>query len=598
MNKPVFNAFWYGPSLPPMHWACLDSFIRQGHTLRVFGYQALDLPDGVVLEDANQVVPESQLFEFEDSFSAFSNIFRYKLLLEQGGWWVDTDVYCHSSSIPDCDYAWAWQDEDSINGAILKFPAGDPTLAGLLKAAEAIGNRIEVWGEMGPQLLTEHLADGTFSGHYGTTRDFYAIHWLETHMFWQPGALDELQERTRNAPFIHLWGSCFKAFGIDPRERPPSGSFLHHIYGEAGVLDQLPDAEPAAQASVQASIGRHLARPWVKKRALRVLGYEVPAFREPGPDADQAESPADVAVVIPCYNMAWCVGRAVHSCFEQTIQPREVIVVDDGSTDESKSVIENLCRSHDRLRCIHLDHNVGHLGALKAGIAASTSRWTALLDADDELVSDSLERRVDAAVAYQSANGEWPELVYGDLYWEKIGPRRIDHFKRISGRDRKHLLKELCLCQTSTMMLGARAIHSFPDITNPYNTDDELVLAIAERHPILHCGGSVTITHEHDSPTRMSNSALRRLKGIKQLVRDHRGDILNEHGAGRLALWYLRVLRVAIEWHMESTRPEPAGEPAPSARPWWPRTAYHGMLLRLHSGLGRFLEKHFEYLYF
>lgn len=274
MSNQVFNTFWYGPDLPPMHWACLDSFVKKGHTLRVFAYQDLALPDGAILEDANRVVDEKELFEFEESFSAFSNIFRYTLLLEQGGWWVDTDVYCCTMEIPDCRYAWAWQDEDNINGAILKFPAGDPALASILDEALAIGPDIEVWGEMGPQLLTRHLAGREFPGFFGDTRAFYSIHWLETHMFWMPAALRPVLSRTADSPFIHLWASCFKAFGIDPHLTPPRGSFLHEIYQQADIMDQMPPLDEETDTSTRLAIAEHLAKPWVGKRAQRVLGYE------------------------------------------------------------------------------------------------------------------------------------------------------------------------------------------------------------------------------------------------------------------------------------------------------------------------------------
>src|SRR4051812_37214979 len=113
MKHETFNTFWHGRELSPLHWACLKSFPDRGHRLRVFAYGAVDLPPGVEQEDARQVMPESELFEFSESFSAFSNVFRYKLLLEQGGWWTDTDVFCQSEEIPDCTHAWAPEDEST-----------------------------------------------------------------------------------------------------------------------------------------------------------------------------------------------------------------------------------------------------------------------------------------------------------------------------------------------------------------------------------------------------------------------------------------------------------------------------------------------------
>ena len=134
-GRELFNTFWHGADLSPWHWACLGSFIRRGHRVRLFSYRPLALPPGVEPADASTIIPEGELFAFQDSFSAFSNVFRYQLLLQEGGWWIDTDVYCLIETVPACRYAWARESAEFINGAILKFPAGDPVLARLLAAA-------------------------------------------------------------------------------------------------------------------------------------------------------------------------------------------------------------------------------------------------------------------------------------------------------------------------------------------------------------------------------------------------------------------------------------------------------------------------------
>src|SRR5438552_2701971 len=101
-------------------------------------------------------------------------------------------------------------------------------------------------------------------------------------------------------------------------------------------------------------------------------------------------------------------------------------------------------------------------------------------------------------------------------------------------------------------MLGRSAIREFPDMSNAYNTDDEIVLSVGKRFPVLHARAPVALAHWHDSPTRMTNSARLRLRGVRQLVRNHRAEILHEHGLGRLMLWWLRVLRVVLQWQNES----------------------------------------------
>ncbi|MDO5628116.1 MAG: glycosyltransferase family A protein, partial [Mobilicoccus sp.] len=86
-----------------------------------------------------------------------------------------------------------------------------------------------------------------------------------------------------------------------------------------------------------------------------------------------------VAVVIPCYNYAQFVGAAIESALAQTVAYTQIIVVNDGSTDESLQVIE---RYADRIEIISQE-NAGLLGACLTGIAAVRCEYVHVLDADD-----------------------------------------------------------------------------------------------------------------------------------------------------------------------------------------------------------------------
>jgi hypothetical protein len=128
------------------------------------------------------------------------------------------------------------------------------------------------------------------------------------------------------------------------------------------------------------------------------------------------------------------------------------------------------------------------------------------------------------------------------------------------------------------------------------------VLAVARHHPIVHAGVPVTVTHAHASATRMSNSSRRRLQGIAQLVRDHRRDILREHGRLRLLLWRLRVLRVFLEWQQDRAgdllRRRAASRRAADALVRAAARCHGRVAARLHGWLTSFLEKRFEQVYF
>lgn len=98
-----------------------------------------------------------------------------------------------------------------------------------------------------------------------------------------------------------------------------------------------------------------------------------------------------VSVIIPCYNGARWVGEAIESVLAQTYRELEIIVVDDGSTDESAEVIK-LFRD-GRIRYIHQE-NRGLSAARNTGIAAAEGAYISFLDADDIYFPDKTRRQV------------------------------------------------------------------------------------------------------------------------------------------------------------------------------------------------------------
>ncbi|MGH9824062.1 MAG: glycosyltransferase, partial [Blastocatellia bacterium] len=96
MNALV-QGLWVGSHLSKMERLSIQSFIDNGHPYHLYTYGRVDnIPGGANVLDGNEILDESGIFQYEQhrSYSAFSNVFRYKLLLERGGWWVDTDMVC------------------------------------------------------------------------------------------------------------------------------------------------------------------------------------------------------------------------------------------------------------------------------------------------------------------------------------------------------------------------------------------------------------------------------------------------------------------------------------------------------------------------
>ncbi|MBL0169356.1 MAG: glycosyltransferase family 2 protein [Gemmatimonadaceae bacterium] len=104
-----------------------------------------------------------------------------------------------------------------------------------------------------------------------------------------------------------------------------------------------------------------------------------------------------ISVVIPTYNGAATLARTIATVHAQSRLPSEIIVVDDGSKDDSALIAERLgCR-------VIRQQNRGLCGARNAGIAAATTPWIALLDHDDVWATTKLEHQWGAHQAFPSA---------------------------------------------------------------------------------------------------------------------------------------------------------------------------------------------------
>lgn len=102
-------------------------------------------------------------------------------------------------------------------------------------------------------------------------------------------------------------------------------------------------------------------------------------------------NPPLVSVVMPAYNVDWCIGKAIDSVLAQTHPTVELIVVDDGSTDSTARVLQNY---GDRIRVLH-QPNSGQSSARNAGIRAADGKYIAFLDADDWWLPEKLQRQVE-----------------------------------------------------------------------------------------------------------------------------------------------------------------------------------------------------------
>lgn len=123
----------------------------------------------------------------------------------------------------------------------------------------------------------------------------------------------------------------------------------------------------------------------------------------------------NISVVIPTYNRANLIAKAVQSVLEQTIQPLEIIIVDDHSTDNTKEVIESF--QSDKIKYVVNSRKKGANGARNTGILLAQGEYIAFQDSDDIWLPTKLEEQLNFAQKHPESDMNFCSL-------------RIDNFNR------------------------------------------------------------------------------------------------------------------------------------------------------------------------
>jgi glycosyltransferase involved in cell wall biosynthesis len=142
----------------------------------------------------------------------------------------------------------------------------------------------------------------------------------------------------------------------------------------------------------------------------------------PGSTGRSAIEPL-ITIAITCYNAEDTIQRAVESASAQTWTAREIVIVDDGSTDRSATLLEELERTHDEIRVIRHASNHGVSRARNTLLAHARGTFIAFFDDDDESVPDRLERQYRRLSDYESTHAAATVLCYANRDVVRAGER-------------------------------------------------------------------------------------------------------------------------------------------------------------------------------
>jgi mannosyltransferase OCH1-like enzyme len=216
-NRTV-QGLWIGSELSAMERMSINSFLINGHDYHLYVYDDVKrVPKGAVIKDGNEILPASRIFLYKDyaSYSGFSNFFRYKLLLDKGGWWADTDLICLKPFAFQEEHVFASEsihDEVLITSGVIKAPAGSRAMQYAWQVCQTKNPQQLVWGETGPQLMAETVRKFSLEACVKQCGIFCPLSVLDWHRVREPDG-DLMLADTTHA--IHLWNEAWRRTGHD-----------------------------------------------------------------------------------------------------------------------------------------------------------------------------------------------------------------------------------------------------------------------------------------------------------------------------------------------------------------------------------------------
>ena len=216
---------WIGPRLSALERLSLRSFLAHGHPVRLFTYGDVEgIPEGVDHHDGREILPAGSVFTYAEgfgkgSYAAFSNLFRYKLLLDHGGIWSDTDVVCLKPfEFPEYAIAVEHNPPEVAGGqpsvrftnCVLKVPRNSRIMLECYAVADAADKSALRWGDIGPRLLTERVQRHRLERFAMPAAAVCPLDWWNLQAV-VTAPLPPLP----NSYAVHMWNEMWRASGLD-----------------------------------------------------------------------------------------------------------------------------------------------------------------------------------------------------------------------------------------------------------------------------------------------------------------------------------------------------------------------------------------------
>jgi len=375
---------------------CISSFLQNGHPFHLYVYQDTEgIPPGTIVMNGEEILPASALFTYREhsTYAGFANFFRYKLLLEKGGWFVDLDTICLRPFQFAAEYVFssersAGQPGVTVNLAAIKAPPGSPILQWAWDTCQSFDPQQLSWGQAGPLLLTRGVEEHKLTQYIQSPEVFCSLDhtkWnrvIERGMPWRPGF---------EAFAVHLWNERWRRAGQDKDAQYDPGCFYERLKRQY--------LESEAKDSAVYDELLPLARRYFEQLQIRF-------------DAGQSEP--ELTVVMLSHGRVDRTRHAIQCLFEHVTIPFHLLLVDNASDGATRKALQELKAAHPGIELILLDENLGCAAGRMFALDHVRTDFVMLLDNDVSVLPGAVEHLLRALKDHPEAVASTGRVVLAD----------------------------------------------------------------------------------------------------------------------------------------------------------------------------------------
>jgi hypothetical protein len=229
----TIQSLWIGGPLSEMEKLSIRSFLKNGHPFHLYAYDDIEVPKGAILCDANEIIPKDHSFLVRGGYSSFSDFFRWKLILDRGGWWADTDTVCLKPFDFRDEYVFVGGlgkpgTADCVSSGMFKAPEGSKIMQWGWSQCQSINPETMSWGQAGPPLFTEAVHKFELTKHIISGSMFFPVFYTEAPRAF----IDTYVPRIADYCYsIHLFNEMWRLAGADKNGSYPAESLYEQLKG-------------------------------------------------------------------------------------------------------------------------------------------------------------------------------------------------------------------------------------------------------------------------------------------------------------------------------------------------------------------------------